>query len=89
MSDFESEIIYSYTRAQAIADGVLIDVTPQAQEAGFKIPVAVTAALFHEYIAPPKGTEKSEGQSIEGRLHDSLLCNGPTLRGLYKPDKND
>lgn len=70
MSDFKPEIIYSYTRAQAIADGVLIDVTPQAKEAGFKIPVAVTTALHNEYIVPPEGTEQSEGQSIEGRLHD-------------------
>ena len=70
MSDFEPEVIYSYTRAQAIADGVLIDVTPQAKEAGFKIPVAATAALYHEYIVPPEDTEESEGQSIEGRFHD-------------------
>ena len=29
-------IIHSYTRADAIADGVLIDVTNEAREAGFK-----------------------------------------------------
>ena len=72
MSDFNPEIIYSYTRAQAIADGVLIDVTSQAQEAGFKIPVAISAALYHEYIVPPEGTEESEGQSLEDRLHDAF-----------------
>jgi type I site-specific restriction endonuclease len=28
------EVIYSYTRAQAIEDGVLVDVTDMAKEAG-------------------------------------------------------
>ena len=32
------EVIFSYTRAQAIADRVLIDVTPTAVEAGFPVP---------------------------------------------------
>jgi hypothetical protein len=32
-----------HARAQAIADGALIDVTAQASETGFKVPVAVTA----------------------------------------------
>jgi type I site-specific restriction endonuclease len=40
------EVIFSYTRAQAIADRVLIDVTPTALEAGFRFPVATTAALM-------------------------------------------
>ena len=34
-------VIYAYTRAQAIEDGVLADVTETAKEAGFKLPVAV------------------------------------------------
>ena len=32
------EIIYSYTRAQAVADGVQVEVTKTAQEAGIKFP---------------------------------------------------
>ena len=67
MDDFN--LIYSYSRAQAIADGVLIDVTAQAREAGFKFHTVVTDNLFHSYIAPPAGLE-GEGQSMEGRLHD-------------------
>ena len=64
-------IIFSYTRAQAIADGVLIDVTAQAREVGFKLHTVVTDSLFHNYIVPPQGLE-GEGQSVEGRLHDVL-----------------
>lgn len=67
MDDFN--LIYSYSRAQAIADGVLIEVTAQAREAGFKFHTVVTDNLFHSYITPPAGLE-GEGQSIEGRLHD-------------------
>lgn len=67
MDDFN--LIYSYSRAQAISDEILIDVTAQAKEAGFKIHTVVTDNLFHSYIVPPAGLE-GEGQSIEGRLHD-------------------
>ena len=45
-------IIARYTRAQAIEDGVLIDVSKMAKEAGFVIPVAVTDAVWNEYIVP-------------------------------------
>ena len=70
--DDNRNLIFSYTRAQAIEDGVLIDVTAQAKEAGFKIHTVVTDNLFHTYIAPPAGLE-GEGQSLEGRLHDLLF----------------
>ena len=36
--------VCTYTRAQAIADGVLVDVANMAQEAGFRIPVAMSIA---------------------------------------------
>ncbi|WP_319760545.1 DUF6573 family protein [Maridesulfovibrio sp.] len=59
-------MIYSYTRKQAIEDGNLIDVTGQAKETGFKVPVAVSLNLYERYITPPKGLE-GEGQSVTGR----------------------
>jgi len=65
------EIIYSYTRQQAIEDGVLIDVSNTAVEVGIKHPVAVTAALWIRYIEPDAKL-KPFGQSIEGRLWDVL-----------------
>ena len=65
-------IIFSYTRAQAIADGVLIDVTAQAAEVGFKVPTVVTDHLYNRYVVPPAGLE-GEGQSVEGRLQDLLF----------------
>jgi len=38
--------ISSYSRAQAIEDGVLVDVSALAREAGIRFPVAVTAGVF-------------------------------------------
>jgi len=72
MNDKDFNIIYSYTREQAIKDGVLVDLTKEAQEAGFKIPVAMSAGLYHEYIKPPKALE-AQGQSLSGRLNDIFL----------------
>ena len=64
-------VIFSYARAQAIEDGVLVDLTKWARETGFKIPVACTATLWHQYIMPPEGTNEL-GQSERGRAHDLL-----------------
>jgi len=64
-------VIFSYTRQQAIDDGVLVDLTEWAKETGFRIPVACTRALWDGYLEPPKGTEEL-GQSLRGRAHDLL-----------------
>jgi hypothetical protein len=63
------EIIFSYTRAQAIADRVLVDVTPTALEAGFRFPVAVTAALMAAVETIP---QQYSHEDTEGRLWDVL-----------------
>ena len=65
----ETEIIYAYTRNDAIEDGVLIDVSDLAREAGFQWPVAVTAAVWAEYIRVPEGLA---WQDEDGRLWDIL-----------------
>ena len=65
-------LISTYTRAQAIADGVLIDITATAAEHGFKLHTVVTDNLYHEYLTPPDGLSAGEGQSLAGRLHDLL-----------------
>ncbi len=40
------ELIYAYTRAQALADGVHVDISTVAAEAGIRFPVFVTRAAF-------------------------------------------
>lgn len=65
-------VVYSYSRAQAIADGVLIDVTEAARAVGFEVNTVVTDHLFTGYVVPCAGLE-GEGQSQGGRLHDLLM----------------
>lgn len=45
------EPIHTYTRAQALGDGTLVDVSELAREAGFRLPVAVTRAVWESCIA--------------------------------------
>lgn len=68
----QADLIYSYTRKQAIADGVLVDVSKVAQEAGIKYPVAVTSTLWESLIKPTPELE-AQGQSFDGRLWDLLF----------------
>ena len=41
-------VISTYSRAQALEDGVLVDAGPLAKEAGFRWPVAITAAAWED-----------------------------------------
>ena len=42
----DAEVIHRYTRKQAIEDGILVDLSEIAGEAGIKYPVAVTRGVF-------------------------------------------
>jgi len=64
-----AEIIHRYTRADAIGDGVLIDATATAREAGIRFPVALTAAVWHQCVTVPPGVRC---QDEKGRLWDVL-----------------
>ena len=63
-------IISVYTRDQAIEDGILVDVSETAREAGFRIPVAVTRTVWSRLVALPKGYRGFQDES--GRLWDVL-----------------
>lgn len=67
MSDWH--IIHQYTRAQALEDGVLVDATELAREAGIGWPVALTQAVWAKYVAVPEGVAC---QDETGRLWDIL-----------------
>lgn len=68
----EMDIVYAYTRAQAITDGVLHEVTKAATQTGFKLPVAVTDTIWSKYIEVTPELEEY-GQSTEARLLDVLM----------------
>jgi hypothetical protein len=65
--NFFGGVIYAYSRSQAVADGVQVDVTKTAQEAGIKFPMFLTRAVFDAYVAVPEGVT---GQDEAGRLWD-------------------
>jgi len=65
----ESDVIFSYTRKQALEDGVPVDVSETARQCGFKYPVAVTARLWAEVVVPNEKA-KAQGEDEAGRLWD-------------------
>lgn len=71
----EADLVSVYTRAQALQDGVLVEVSAQAKEHGFKVPVAMTYVAWCETVQWTAIDERSKpglGQSATGRLHDVL-----------------
>lgn len=67
--DLFGEVISSYSRAQAIDDGSLVDVSTTAKEAGITYPVAMARTVWTKYVEVPKGVQ---GQDEAGRLWDIL-----------------
>lgn len=66
-------LIHTYTRAQAIEDGVLIDVSNTAREAGFRWPVALTSAAWADAVEwSETDSERQAYQDESGRLWDVL-----------------
>ena len=79
----DAPIIHGYSRAEAIEDGVLVDLdqhpTPDRPELddlralrlehGIKFPCAMTSTAFFRWINPTE-QDANDGQSIAGRLHD-------------------
>ena len=63
-------VISVYTRAQAIEDGILVDVSETAREAGFNIPVAVSRTVWERIVALPEGYQGFQDE--RGRLWDVL-----------------
>jgi hypothetical protein len=83
MRELFGEPISVYTRAQAIEDGALIDVSTTAREAGTVWPVAITGAAWADCVEWTDETEKRKGytgQSESGRLWDVCWMLSVALR---------
>lgn len=71
LTELFGEVIHSYTRAQAIEDGTLVDVSELAREAGFTWPVAMTRTAWAEAV---EWNDSNRGcQDETGRLWDVLM----------------
>lgn len=76
----DAEVIHTYTRAHALADGALVDVSETAREAGFRWPVAMTAAAWADAVAWTE--DHGAHQDTAGRLWDVLtMARLATQRG--------
>ena len=72
---FFGDIISTYTRAQAIEDGVLIDVSSIAKESGFnEWPVSLTAGAWADCVAwSDTDSQTQVYQDQSGRLYDVIF----------------
>ncbi|MDP2661738.1 MAG: hypothetical protein Q8R28_13505, partial [Dehalococcoidia bacterium] len=86
-----ADVIFSYSRAQAIEDGMLVDVSSTGREAGFRAPLAVTTNLFHEWVEIKDDDEKVKGygQSTKGRLWDVVYLAATRFRAAMRKDQSD
>lgn len=62
----QEDIIYQYTREDAIRDGEIIDISKLAKEMGYTVPVGVTRAIWSII------EKKPAHQDIDGRIWDLL-----------------
>ena len=58
-------LAYAYTRAQAVADGVQVEVMKVAAEAGIRFPVFLTRTVYDTFVSVPEGVT---AQDEAGRL---------------------
>jgi len=73
--------IYVYARENAIDDGTLVDVSEVAREAGFRIPVAMTAAAWADCVAWSEAdSQRQTAQDEAGRLWDVLWMSSRAAR---------
>ena len=78
LQEMFGEPISVYTRAQAIEDGVLADVTGWSREVGFTCSTVMTAKLWGAVEQCPAG------QDVRGRAHDVLWMAALALRRQLK-----
>jgi hypothetical protein len=87
MSHDDYGVIFLYSRAQAIADGILIDVSGQARESGFRVPVALSAAVWADCIAwSEEDSRRQTPQDETGRLWDVLCVARWTIFWCKEPE---
>jgi hypothetical protein len=66
----DHDVIHTYTRREALDDGVLMDAGSAAREAGFKVPVALTARVWATCVSWSRDERTPQDES--GRLWDVL-----------------
>ena len=83
MEDIFGEPISVYTRAQAIEDGTLVDVSPFARGAGYLLQTCFTRALFDWLQQPDPADQELLGRRIRAVLEEA---NPKLMFALVKAD---
>jgi hypothetical protein len=94
----DAEIIDTYTRREAIEDGILVQLSgpgyqgdpwmpAMVAEAGFRYPVAMTTTAFCSHVSPLEGDDAKLApcQDIKGRLWDVLWMLKLAIRRTQTP----
>ncbi len=75
VTELFGEVISTYSRTQAIEDGVLVDAGAIAKECGFRWPVAITAAAWSDCVAWTDADSAGQvHQDQSGRAVYGPLC---------------
>lgn len=82
LADRVREAVHPRGRADALAGGSLVGVCDDiAREAGFRVPVALTAAAWADCVAwAPEDSDRQTYQDESGRLWDVLWMTWNTVR---------
>ncbi|MCP5152434.1 MAG: hypothetical protein H6982_16900 [Chromatiales bacterium] len=87
LADVFGPVVHTYSRTDAIADGVLVDVSALAADAGFRYPVAITRAAWADCVAwTDDDTARQVHQDETGRLWDVLWMAHMAIRRVRNPD---
>ena len=82
------DLICSYTRAEALADGVLIDVSERAQRAGIQYPTACTAGVWSLIdCLPASDTDTLAGIVRDVRAEEVLRVMLAAIRQAHGTDR--
>lgn len=77
-------MLHTYTRAQSIAEGKLLDISDQAYTFGFRVPVAISKAAWSDTVQWDHGGVQDE----DGRLADVLSMGVASVKGPAEHNAN-
>lgn len=85
------DVISAYSRAQAIEDGMLADVSATAREAGLTFPVALTQAAWMDCVHWTDDLDRRKGtvQDEDGRLWDVLWMLRTAIKRSRANDRSE
>ena len=82
------ELIYAYSRAQALEDGVLVNISERARRAGIRYPTACTAGVWALIdCLPESGTDTLAGIVRDVRAEEVLRVMLAAIRQARGTDR--